>query len=115
MAAPTAGSSAPSDSNGVIPAEWPAQAADTIVETIGKVRDKTTKPAVTAARVLVYGLVAAIVGTVAVVLLLVLIVRLYANYVPGNVWPLYALLAVVMVAGGLFLLKKANTPARSAD
>ena len=121
MAAPTAGSSAPprpsasSGSNGVIPSEWPSQAADTIVETITKVRDKTTKPAVTAARALVYGLLAAIVGTVAVILLLVLVVRLYANYVPGNVWPLYAVLSVVMVVGGLLLLKKANTPARSAD
>ncbi|MBA3282126.1 MAG: hypothetical protein H0U29_07840 [Acidimicrobiia bacterium] len=113
MAAPTtAGPSGPPSPNGVIPDEWPAQAADTIVETIGKVRDKTAKPAVVAARGLVYGLLGAVVGTVALVLFLVLVVRLYANYVPGDVWPLYAVLAVVMIPAGLILLKKANSPAR---
>jgi predicted lysophospholipase L1 biosynthesis ABC-type transport system permease subunit len=111
MAAPTAGSPGPPSSNGVIPAEWPVQAADTIVETIGKVRDKTTKPALTAARALVYGLLGAIVGTVAGVLALVLVVRLYENYVPGNVWPLYAGLAVVMLVVGTILLKRATRPA----
>jgi len=112
MAAPTSGPPAP---NGMIPAEWPAQAADKIVETISTVRDKTTKPALTAARALVYGLLAAIVGTVALIVVLVLVVRLYANYVPGNVWPLYAGLAVLMIVGGSLLLKKANTPASKDD
>ena len=97
-----------SPSSGVIPAEWPAQAADTIVDTIAKVRDKTTKPAIVATRALVYGLLAGIVGVVAVVLLLVLLTRIWANYVPGDVWTLYALLAVVFSISGLILLRKAN-------
>ena len=50
---------------GVIPAEWPAQAADTIVDTIAKVRDKTTKPAIVAARAIVYGLIAAVLSSLA--------------------------------------------------
>lgn len=108
MAAPTNG---PTKTDGLIPAEWPAQAADAIVENIGKVRDKTTKPAITAARGLVYGLIAAIVGILAVVMVLILSVRLYDNYVPGNVWPLYAALAVLMIGVGLLALKKANSPA----
>ena len=58
MAAPTTGPNGSSSSTGMIPAEWPVQAADKIVETIATVRDKTTKPALTAARGLVYGLVA---------------------------------------------------------
>jgi hypothetical protein len=45
------------------PDEWPAQAADTIVRVVGSVRDKTTGPAVTAARGAVYGLLAAILAT----------------------------------------------------
>lgn len=113
MAAPTtAGPSGPSASNGVIPDEWPTQAADTIVDTIGKVRDKTTRPAIVAARGLVYGLLGLIVGTVALILALVLVVRLYANYVPGNVWPLYAVLAIALIPAGLILLKRANSPAQ---
>ncbi|CAN5759663.1 hypothetical protein BH10ACT1_BH10ACT1_40520 [soil metagenome] len=115
MAAPTADPSGPPTANGMIPAEWPAQAADKIVETISTVRDKTTKPALTAARALVYGLLAAIVGVVALILVLVLVVRLYANYVPGNVWPIYAGLALAMLLGGTLLLKKASAPASGRD
>lgn len=114
MAAPT-GPSGPTSSNGVIPAEWPAQAADTIVDTIDKVRDKTTKPALTAARGLVYGLLGAIVGTVAAILALVLVVRLYENYVPGDVWPFYAVVAVLFLVAGVALLKRASRPPAPAD
>lgn len=119
MAAPV-GTTGPSNAGGMIPSEWPSQAADKIVETIGTVRDKTTKPALTAARGLVYGLLAAIVGTVAVVLLLVLVVRIAASYAPmpgdqGTVWPIYTFLAVLMILGGLFLLKRANQPPAQDD
>lgn len=115
MAAPTAGPSGPPSSNGVIPAEWPTQAADTIVDTIGKVRDRTTKPAIVAARGLVYGLLGLVVGSVALVLLLVLIVRIYDNYSPIGVWLLYAVLAALMIGAGTWLLKKANSPAKPTD
>jgi hypothetical protein len=94
----------------VVPAAWPAQAADTIVETIAKVRDKTTKPALLAARGVVYGLVAAVVGSVAFFLLLLIIVRVWANYVPGHVWVIYAIFGVVFSGIGLFALRKANAP-----
>lgn len=73
----------PPAGGGLVPAEWPAQAADAIVDTIDKVKDKTTRPAITAARAVVYGLLAAIVAPVALILVLVLIGRLYANYVAG--------------------------------
>ena len=111
MAAPTAGPSGPPRSNEIIPANWPVQAADTIAETIGKVRDKTTKPAITASRGLVYGLLALIVGTIAAILLLILVVRIYANYSPFGIWLLYTVLAVVMIGFGTWLLKQATSPA----
>ena len=117
MAAPTsapAGSSVP-PSKGVIPAEWPAQAADTIVDTVAKVRDKTTKPAITAARAAVYGLIAGVVGLVAFVLVLIVVVRVWANYVPGHVWIIYAILGVLLSIGGIVLLGRANRPAPSAS
>lgn len=119
MTAPV-GTSGSTNPAGMIPGEWPSQAADKIVETIATVRDKTTKPALTAARAVVYGLLAAIVGTVAVVLLLVLFVRLAANYLPlpgpqGTVWPIYTALAVVMIGAGLVLLRRANRPPAGDD
>lgn len=115
MAVPTPSPSGSKPPAGVIPAEWPAQAADTIVDTIAKVRDKTTKPALLAARGLVYGLVAAVIGSVAFFLVLVMIVRLWANYVPGHVWVIYAIFAVVFSTGGFVLLRKANAPKAPAD
>lgn len=95
---------------GVIPAEWPAQAADTIVDTIAKVRDRTTRPVLLGARALVYGLVAGVVGTIAFFLLLLMIVRWYDVWAPGPVWPIYAFFAVVFTGVGLFALRKANAP-----
>jgi hypothetical protein len=109
MAAPTP-SPRPKGPQGLIPAEWPAQAADTIVDTITKVRDRTTKPALLAARAVVYGVVAAVVGTIAFILVLILIVRCYDVWVPGPVWPIYAFFAVVFSIAGLVALRKANAP-----
>ena len=111
MAAPNAGPSRPPSTDGVLPANWPAQAADTIVETIAKVRDKTTKPAITASRGLVYGLLAFIVGTGAAILALILVVRFYDSYSPVGVWLLYTVLAIAMIGFGVLLLRKATTPA----
>ena len=108
---------APSSPNGtsqpgtVIPAEWPAQAADTVVDVIGKVRDKTTRPALIAARALVYGLVAAVVASIALGLFLIVLIRVLDNYVPGPVWWIYLGLAVVFTITGIVLIRKANSPA----
>ena len=54
--------------------DWPAQAADTIVSVVEKVRDRTTGPAITATRAVVFGLLAML-GTVALVIFSVLLLR----------------------------------------
>lgn len=102
-----------SSKGGMIPAEWSVQAADTVVETIAKVRDKTTRPAQVAARALVYGIIVAVVGAVAAVLFMVALVRVL-SYIPGDIWTVYAAIAVVFTLLGLFCLKKANRPAPTA-
>lgn len=99
----------------IIPADWPVQAADQIVDTIAKVRDKTTRPALVASRAIVYGLLGVFVATVTGVLAIVLSIRLYAVYAPGPVWPIYAFFSVVFSGSGLFLLHKANAPAKTVD
>lgn len=111
MALPNTDRPVSSTAKGVIPAEWPAQAADLLVDNISKVRDKTTRPALVVSRGLVYGLLAGVVGVIAFILLLVMVVRAYDNWVPGNVWPLYAGLAVAFIAGGIYCLDRANRPA----
>lgn len=111
MASPTADRTSapgPPARPGVVPADWPAQAADTIVETVDKVRDKTTRPAQVAARAVVYGLLGAVVGTIAVVLLLIGLVRALDNWAPGEIWTKYAGIAVVFTVAGIVALRRAH-------
>lgn len=65
--------------------DWPAQAADTIERVVGSVRDKTTGPAITAARWVVYGTFALVVGTGVAVLVAIAAVRFLDVYLP-NAW-----------------------------
>jgi len=99
---------------GLIPADWSAQAADKVVDTIGKVRDKTTRPAQIAARALVYGIVAAVLAVAAVILAVVLVLRAYDNWVPGPLWIAYAALGGLFMIGGLVCFRRANRPATPA-
>jgi len=89
--------------------DWPVQAADFIVRGVGVVRDKTTGPAITISRAIVYGLVAAILGLAALVLLSVGLVRLVDVYLPGGVWSAHLLVAVIFTGGGAVLWAK-RTP-----
>jgi uncharacterized BrkB/YihY/UPF0761 family membrane protein len=95
------------------PADWPAQATDTIVKVVGQVRDKTTGPIITIARGVVYGTLAAILGTVAAVLTCILLVRALSIPVEelwgrGNIWAVYLFLGVIFTAVGWYLMKKAS-------
>lgn len=102
----------PTRANPVVPPEWPAQAADQVVDVIAKVRDKTTKPIMLVSRGLVYGLIAAVLVSVALVMLVIILGRIWSNSMPGDldIWVLYLILGVVCTLGGLWLLRKANQP-----
>lgn len=78
--------------------DWAAQTADTIDRVISGVRDKTTGPVERVARVLVYGVVAAILGATCLVLLAIAVVRLLDIAIPGEVWSAH------LVTGGIFVL-----------
>lgn len=87
--------------------DWPAQAADTIVRVVGSVRDKTTGPAITAARAAVYGLLAALLGLSAVVLIAIGAVRALDAYLPDtefgetHTWAAHTLVGLVFTLAGL--------------
>lgn len=93
--------------SGPLPDQWPTQATETIVSVVGKVRDRTTGPAIIAARAVVYGLFAGILGVVAAVLAIVMVIRLANNYIPGGIWIVYLALGALFTFGGLFLWSKA--------
>lgn len=65
---------------------WPDQATDLIVSTVATVRDKTVGPAMTAARAIVYGLFALLVGGTALVLATIFVIRIVTVYTGGRVW-----------------------------
>jgi hypothetical protein len=92
--------------------DWPAQAADTIERAVGTVREKTTGPAITVARAVVYGTFAAMVGTACLLLLVVGAVRLIDSYLPDSVfgeehmWATYLILGLVLVIPGAVLWRR---------
>lgn len=85
--------------------DWPAQAADKIVDVVGQVRDRTTGPAITAARGLVYGILAGILGGVCIVLFIICLVRLLDTYVVGedNTWLAHLIVGLLFTAVGIGL------------
>lgn len=105
----------PLSATSVDTADWPAQAADTIERVVQTVRDKTTGPAITAARWLVAGLILLVAGTMALILLVVMVVRLLDAYLPDSVfgedhvWAAHALVGLPLFVGGLVLLRKSRS------
>lgn len=90
-------------------AGWTDQATDLIVQTVGTVRDKTTGPAITVGRAIVYGTFAALVAALAVVLALIGVIRLLTVYIPGNrVWVSYLIVGIPLCIAGRILWGKAR-------
>jgi hypothetical protein len=83
-------------------ADWPAQAADAIEKYVGVVRDKTTGPAITVSRAIVYGTFATIVGVAALVVLTIALVRFVDVWVPGGVWAAHLIVGTVFTLAGAF-------------
>lgn len=96
--------------------DWPAQAADTIVKVVGQVRDKTTGPAITAARGTVYGLLAGLLGTFCAAMLAIAAVRFIDVYLPDdlvgdeNTWLAHLLVGAAFSVGGLVLWSQRRPP-----
>ena len=97
------------------------QAADRVDSVVGAIRDKTIVPITTVARALVYGIIAGLLGTVALVLLAIGSVRALNVYLPFHVGTTHArsVWASDMIVGGIFVvtgwflfLRKANAKVR---
>ena len=92
--------------------DWPVQATDTIVKVVGTANDKVTGPVTTVARAIVFGLFAAILGTAALVLVSILLVRVLNNYLPDSVfgeehvWAAHLLLGLAFSVIALILWAK---------
>src|SRR4051812_8244511 len=84
--------------------DWPAQAADRVVDLVDQVRAKTTGPAISAARAVVFGMLIAILGTAALILLVVGLVRILTVFLP--VWAAHAVVGAVFVGTGALAWNK---------
>jgi len=98
------GSSAGAPTSGPASDDWPAQVTGMLVRTVDQVRAKTTRPATLAARGLVYGLIAALVGILIVTLLFVGLFRavdMARNLIVEDaVWLTYFFLGALFVLLG---------------
>jgi hypothetical protein len=87
----------------ILEGDWPAQAASSIEQLVTTVRDRTTAPAINAARALVYALVGGTLIFASLLMLVICLIRLLNNYLPGDVWVAYLVLGIVFVLIGLVL------------
>lgn len=91
---------------------WPAQAADFVEQAVGTVRDRAIEPVEKVARLVVYGLLAGVLGVVALVLVAVGAVRALDELLPSEVWLAHAVVGGIFTLAGVFLWSKRSARPR---
>jgi len=86
-----------------LPDDWDQKATTKLLDTVDVVREKTGGPAIGVARMVVYGLLAAVLGLIAFILLIIGLVRLLDSYLPASVWLTYVILGSIFTIVGLLL------------
>jgi hypothetical protein len=94
-------------------ADWAAEVADRIDEVVLKVRANTSDRLVGIARMVVYGLLAAVMGATAAVLAVIFAIRLLDVAIPGDVWIPYLILGAIFLGAGLFLWSKRTAQSKA--
>lgn len=92
--------SRPTDPTPPLSGDWPAQAADAVVNVVATVRDRTVGPLQFIARAIVYGLVIIPVAIMATTLVIIAAIRGLTAAV-GEVWISYLILGLVFTLLGL--------------
>ena len=91
--------------------DWTDEVADRIESVVTTVRDRTTVPVTKAARAVVFGLVAGVLGAGAFLLVVIGLIRLLDVYLPYHplarrVWTVDAGSAAIFLAGGAFAWRR---------
>jgi hypothetical protein len=92
--------------------DWAPKLADTIVRIVGGIRDKTTAKVLTACRAIIFGLIAAFGGAVAIVLLIIAMFRGVQALLDigldhhNSVWVSYLALGALFTVAGLIAMRK---------
>ena len=90
--------------------DWTTDLLDRLDHYIEVVRSNTTDRLVKVARLLVYGVIAAIAGAMAGVVALIALIRILDVVLPREVWLPYVLLGAIFLGAGLFLWSKKTAP-----
>lgn len=103
----------PTGSASLTGGDWPAQAADAIVNAVETVRDRTTTPIMKIARGLVFGVFAGTIIITIVVLAIIGVVRLLDEALPSGVWLPYLILGVIFTVAGALVFRRRNAPSHN--
>jgi hypothetical protein len=90
--------------------DWASETADRLDQLIAKVRSQTTDRLVSVARLVVFGLLAAVMGGMAAVLGVAAAIRALDELIPQEVWLTYLILGAIFTGIGLFLWSKKERP-----
>jgi hypothetical protein len=95
--------------------DWATQVADQIETVVGMVRDRTTRPALTVVRGLVFGVIAVSGVVTALVLVSVVLIRALTE-LTNQAWIAYLITSGIFLAVGAFLmLKGASTAGKELE
>ena len=92
-------------------ADWTKDLLDRLDHYIDVVRSNTTDRLVKVVRVLVFGVITLILGTMAGIIALITLIRVLDIVLPREVWLPYMVLGAIFLAGGLFAWSKKTAPA----
>jgi vacuolar-type H+-ATPase subunit I/STV1 len=93
--------------------DWTTDLLDRLDHYIDVVRSNTTDRLVKVARLLVFGLIAVIVGSMAGIVALIALVRILDVVLPREVWLPYVVLGAIFLGLGMFLWSKKTAPTAS--
>jgi vacuolar-type H+-ATPase subunit I/STV1 len=92
--------------------DWTTDLLDRLDHYIELVRSNTTDRLVKVARLLVFGVIAAVLGTMAGVVALIALIRILDVILPREVWLPYMVLGAIFLGLGLFLWSKKTLPVK---
>ena len=90
--------------------DWATQLTDQIERVVTTIRDRTTRPALTVVRGLVFGIIAAAGGITALVIVSVVLIRALTE-LTGEAWIAYLITSGIFLAVGAFLMLKGASSA----
>jgi hypothetical protein len=95
--------------------DWASQLTDQIERVVSTVRDRTTRPAITVVRGLVFGVIALGGAITALVLISVVLIRVLTE-LTGESWIAFLITAGIFLAvGAFFMLKGATSASRDLE